>query len=128
MHRIVGNDKHRALAWAMPRLAISSTDGWEHFSALYLEKEGDIQAVVLYKEYIPKNSVEVHLAAVSGGRWTIGGAAHNGVGRRRQSPKHPMDRALWFCAGGAGAGSMGSRDRYSDLRAFEARVPIYRGI
>ncbi len=54
----------------MPRLAISSTDGWEHFSALYLEKDGDIQCVILYKNWLPANSsIEVHLAAVAGGRW-----------------------------------------------------------
>ena len=71
MIRIIGNQKQRALEWAKPYWpGISlNTDEWGRFSALILEKDGDIQAAVLYKNYIPANSIESHIAAVAGGRW-----------------------------------------------------------
>lgn len=71
MIRVIGNEKQRALEWAAGRWGMTiDADEWGAYSAMILEKDGDIQAAVLFKGYLPKNSsIEVHLAAVSGGRW-----------------------------------------------------------
>lgn len=67
MHRIIGNDRQRGLAWAVPRLDAGSGH-WEGASCLILEKDGDITAVAVYNHWYPKKSVEISIASV-GGRW-----------------------------------------------------------
>lgn len=66
--QIVGNDRQRGLAWAVPRLGHVSGH-WDNASCLFLEKGNDISACVVYNHYYPENSVEISVAAVEGGRW-----------------------------------------------------------
>lgn len=67
MYRIIGNERHRGLRWAIPRLN-TEVGNWDGASCLILEKHGDITAVAVYNHFYPKNSVEISIASV-GGRW-----------------------------------------------------------
>lgn len=66
-HRIIGNDRERGLAWAIPRLD-AGIGHWDDASCLILEKDSEITAVAVYNRWYPKKSVEISIASV-GGRW-----------------------------------------------------------
>jgi RimJ/RimL family protein N-acetyltransferase len=66
--QIIGNDRARGLAWAIPRLGCDYGH-WDNASCLILEKGNDIAACVVYNHFYPENSVEISVAAVEGGRW-----------------------------------------------------------
>lgn len=65
--RLIGNERHRGLRWAIPRLNTIHGD-WSGASCLILEKDGDITAVAVYNHWYPKNSVEISIASV-GRNW-----------------------------------------------------------
>lgn len=68
--RIIGNEKGRAAEWIWSRIpAMETRPDWGNFSALINEFDGCIRAVVIYNQFIPTNSIDMHIAAVDGGRW-----------------------------------------------------------
>lgn len=68
MHRIIGNQRMRAAEWANMRFGTGLGED-DKFTALILEKDLEIQAVVYYTDWAPGNSIDVHLAAIPGRRW-----------------------------------------------------------
>jgi hypothetical protein len=61
--RIIGDQRDRAIAWAAPRFPHPPEGGsWEKASALILERDGNITAVVLYNNFWPGNSVDASIA------------------------------------------------------------------
>ena len=66
--RIIGDQRERGIAWAAPRFRQSPGD-WDRASCLLLENANNILACVLYSHWYPANSVQMHIAAVDGGKW-----------------------------------------------------------
>ena len=67
-YRIIGNQRERGKAWAIPRLN-AGPGNWDGASALILEKDNDIIACVLYNRWYPATSVEISVASLEGRRW-----------------------------------------------------------
>lgn len=67
--RIIGNDRQRGLAWAVPMFEAGIGTHWDDASCLILEKDGDITAVAVYNRFYPMNSVEISIASSGGRRW-----------------------------------------------------------
>lgn len=66
---IIGNQKERAAEWAAGRFPGSDpTPGWGYFTALLVEKDGDILAAVIYNNF-SSNSLDMHVASVEGRNW-----------------------------------------------------------
>lgn len=69
MSRVVANDNKRAMEWASSRWPQTASDhDWGPHVTLHLENDLGIRAVVVYNNYIPTNSADIHCAAVDG-RW-----------------------------------------------------------
>lgn len=66
--RIISGDNARAGAFARQHIGVDAFHGSD-FTSLSLVKGLETQAVVLYNNWNPGNSIEVHLAAVPGKRW-----------------------------------------------------------
>ena len=65
MMRIVGNDRHRGVEWAARRIP-DLPGHWDDASSLFLEKDGQIIACVLYNHWYPGISVDISVAADRG--------------------------------------------------------------
>ena len=67
---IVPNDTVRAMAWAASRWPETAQNhDWGPHNTIHMERGGCITAVVVYNNFIPTNSIDMHVAAVDGGRW-----------------------------------------------------------
>lgn len=67
--RIVANADAKAMEWAKGRWPDTLPDhDWGPFSTLLLESALGITAVVVYNNYLPTCSIDIHCAS-AGGRW-----------------------------------------------------------
>lgn len=67
-YRIIGNDRKRALEWALGQFPNPVPGDFDKASALILEKDCTIRAVVVYSHWYPATSVQISVASL-GGRW-----------------------------------------------------------
>lgn len=62
MISIVGNDRRRGVDWAAKRIH-DGLGHWDDASSLFMEKDGEIIACILYNHWYPGVSVEMSVAS-----------------------------------------------------------------
>ena len=86
MRRIVWDEPERVAKWVLERSGAHASARFYAFQAIGLESGGELVAGVVFTDYVPGGSIEMHVAAEPGAYWAT-----------REALQAAFRYAFWTC-------------------------------